>query len=485
MSNRVDKIARLYYQCKCSMKFRILVIDDEKNIREGLQMALEDDGYEVLTAEDGTVGLQKALTEVVDLVITDLRMPGVGGQELLRRVTSETPGVPVIVLTGHGTVETAVEAMRMGAYDFLTKPLDLDRLSLLVKRALQNRELVLQHRELIEQMQSDKVFEHIIGKSPAMEHLFEMIRKVAPTRASVLITGESGVGKELIASAIHNLSPRKDRNYIKVHCAALAESLLESELFGHEKGAYTGATSLKRGRFELADGGSIFLDEIGEINQNLQIKILRVLQERQFERVGGEKSITVDTRLITATNRDLEKEVADGAFRSDLYYRLNVVHLHVPPLRERKEDLPLMIDAFLKEFTEENAKVITSIEPKARAALYAYDWPGNIRQLRNCLESAVVMSSDNTIRLDDLPEPIREAEQTAAIRIQIGTPLAEAEQHIILETLAAYKGNKSKTADILGIGRKTLHRKLDEYAVAGTEPKPPSAEEAIDNRPVR
>ena len=467
------------------MKFRILVIDDEKNIREGLQMALEDDGYEVLTAEDGTVGLQKALTEVVDLVITDLRMPGVGGQELLRRVTSETPGVPVIVLTGHGTVETAVEAMRMGAYDFLTKPLDLDRLSLLVKRALQNRELVLQHRELMEQLQSDKVFEHIIGKSPAMEHLFEMIKKVAPTRASVLITGESGVGKELIASAIHNLSPRKDRNYIKVHCAALAESLLESELFGHEKGAYTGATSLKRGRFELADGGSIFLDEIGEINQNLQIKILRVLQERQFERVGGEKSITVDTRLITATNRDLEKEVADGAFRSDLYYRLNVVHLHVPPLRERKEDLPLMIDAFLKEFTEENAKEINSIEPKARAALYAYDWPGNIRQLRNCLESAVVMSSDNTIRLADLPEPIREAEQTAAIRIQIGTPLAEAEQHIILETLAAYKGNKSKTADILGIGRKTLHRKLDEYAVAGTEPKLPFAEEAIDNRPVR
>lgn len=462
------------------MKFRILVIDDEKNIREGLQMALEDDGYEVITAEDGTVGLQKALTEVVDLVITDLRMPGVGGQELLRRVTSETPGVPVIVLTGHGTVETAVEAMRMGAYDFLTKPLDLDRLSLLVKRALQNRELVLQHRELMEQLQSDKVFEHIIGKSPAMERLFEMIKKVAPTRASVLITGESGVGKELIASAIHHLSPRKDRSYIKVHCAALAESLLESELFGHEKGAYTGATSLKRGRFELADGGTIFLDEIGEINQNIQIKILRVLQEKQFERVGGEKSITVDTRLITATNRDLEKEVAAGTFRSDLYYRLNVVHLHVPPLRERKEDLPLMIDAFLKEFTEENGKEITAIEPKARAALYAYDWPGNIRQLRNCLESAVVMSSDNTIRLSDLPEPIRDAEQIAAIHIQIGTPLAEAEQHIIMETLAAYKGNKSKTADILGIGRKTLHRKLDEYTADDkTNSAPPAYSEGV------
>lgn len=228
------------------MKFRILIIDDEKNIREGLQMALEDEGYDVLTAEDGTVGLQKALSEVVDLVITDLRMPGIGGQEVLRRVTSETPGVPVIVLTGHGTVETAVEAMRMGAYDFLTKPLDLDRLSLLVRRALQNRELVLQHRELVEQMQSDKAFEHIIGKSAAMEHVFEMIKKVAPSRASVLITGESGVGKELIANAIHNLSPRRKNSYIKVHCAALAESLLESELFGHEKGAYTGAVSQKR-----------------------------------------------------------------------------------------------------------------------------------------------------------------------------------------------------------------------------------------------
>lgn len=453
------------------MKFKILIIDDEKNIREGLQMALEDDGYEVITAEDGTSGLQKALSEVVDLVITDLRMPGMGGQEILRRVSSETPGVPVIVLTGHGTVETAVEAMRIGAYDFLTKPLDLDRLSLLVKRALQNRELVLQHRELVAQVQSDKAFEHIIGKSAAMEHVFEMVRKVAPTRASVLITGESGVGKELIANAIHNLSPRKNKSYIKVHCAALAESLLESELFGHEKGAYTGAVSQKRGRFELADGGTIFLDEIGEINQSLQIKILRVLQEKQFERVGGEKSITVDTRLITATNKDLEKEIENGTFRSDLYYRLNVVHLHIPPLRERKEDIPLLIAAFINEFTKENEKHISAIEPKARAALYAYDWPGNIRQLRNCLESAVVMSSDDIIRLSDLPEPIRDAEQLSSIRIKIGTPLAEAEQHIIIETLAAYNGNKSKTADVLGIGRKTLHRKLDEFAAKSTDPQ--------------
>ena len=447
------------------MKFRILVIDDEKNIREGLQIALEDEGYEVLTAEDGTSGLHTALSEAIDLIITDLRMPGTSGQEVLQKVTGQTPGVPVIVLTGHGTVETAVDAMRMGAYDFLTKPLDLERLSLLVKRALQTRELVLQHRELVEQMQSEKAFEHIIGKSAAMEHVFEMVRKVAPSRASVLITGESGVGKELIASAIHQLSPRKQQHYIKVHCAALAESLLESELFGHEKGAYTGAVSQKRGRFELADGGSIFLDEIGEINQTLQIKILRVLQEKQFERVGGEKTITVDTRLITATNRDLEAEVAKGAFRNDLYYRLNVVHIHVPPLRERKEDIPLMIAAFVQEFAAENGKQISSIEPKARAALYAYEWPGNIRQLRNCLESAVVMSSDATIRFSDLPEPVRNAEQSTAISIQIGSTMKEAERQIILETLSAYNANKSKTADVLGIGRKTLHRKLEEYAL--------------------
>ena len=447
------------------MKFRILVIDDEKNIREGLQIALEDEGYEVLTAEDGTSGLHTALSEAIDLIITDLRMPGTSGQEVLQKVTGQTPGVPVIVLTGHGTVETAVDAMRMGAYDFLTKPLDLERLSLLVKRALQTRELVLQHRELVEQMQSEKAFEHIIGKSAAMEHVFEMVRKVAPSRASVLITGESGVGKELIASAIHQLSPRKQQNYIKVHCAALAESLLESELFGHEKGAYTGAVSQKRGRFELADGGSIFLDEIGEINQTLQIKILRVLQEKQFERVGGEKTITVDTRLITATNRDLEAEVAKGTFRNDLYYRLNVVHIHVPPLRERKEDIPLMIAAFVQEFAAENGKQISSIEPKARAALYAYEWPGNIRQLRNCLESAVVMSSDATIRFSDLPEPVRNAEQSTAISIQIGSTMKEAERQIILETLSAYNANKSKTADVLGIGRKTLHRKLEEYAL--------------------
>lgn len=449
------------------MKFTILVIDDEKNIRTGLQAALELDGYEVLLAEDGTAGLSLALNNDVDLVITDLRMPGISGEEVLRRITSETPGIPVIVLTGHGTVESAVEAMRSGAYDFLTKPLNLDRLSLLVKRALQNRELILHNRELEQEAEKRKSFEHIIGKSPAMLKLFDVVKRVAPTKASVLITGESGVGKELIANALHNLSPRNDNPFIKVHCAALAENLLESELFGHEKGAFTGAVSRKRGRFELAHGGTIFLDEIGEINQSVQIKILRVLQEKMFERVGGEETLEVDVRVITATNRDLEQEIAEGRFREDLFYRLNVVRVHVPPLRERKDDLPLMISAFVKEFARENGKVIESIEPKARQALYAHDWPGNVRQLRNCIESSVVMATGTTITLDELPPSIRDMDDVPAIAIPVGSTMADAEREVILQTLAAQNGNKSRTAEVLGIGRKTLHRKLDEYGTDG------------------
>ncbi|TAH47821.1 MAG: sigma-54-dependent Fis family transcriptional regulator, partial [Treponema sp.] len=406
-----------------------------------------------------------ALRGDIDLVITDLRMPGMSGEEVLKKVTSETPGVPVIVLTGHGTVESAVDAMRAGAYDFLTKPLNLDRLSLLVKRALQSRELILQHRELEREVENRKSFEHIIGKSPAMMKVFEVLKRVAPTKASVLITGESGVGKELIADALHNLSPRKDNPFVKVHCAALAESLLESELFGHEKGSFTGAVSRKRGRFELAHSGTIFLDEIGEIDQTVQIKILRVLQEKKFERVGGEDTLEVDVRVVTATNRDLEKEIAEGRFREDLYYRLNVVRIHVPPLRERKDDLPLMITSFVHEFAEENGKKIEGMDPKARSALYAYDWPGNVRQLRNCIESAVVMTSGTVITLDDLPPSIRSGAEVPSLLIPVGVTMAEAEKQVILQTLSANSGNKSKTAEILGIGRKTLHRKLDEYGV--------------------
>ena len=445
------------------MNFTILIIDDEKNIREGLSAALELDGYSVKLAANGTEGLALIEKGDIDLVITDLRMPGISGEEVLAKVRGESPGIPVIVLTGHGSIDTAVDAMRNGAYDFLTKPLSLDRLSLIVKRALAGRELEIRHSSLQQELDAKASFESIIGKSAEMQRIFQMVRKAADSKASVLITGESGTGKELIANALHNLSPRKDNPFIKVHCAALSETLLESELFGHEKGAFTGAAARKRGRFELANTGTIFLDEIGEINQNVQIKILRVLQDKRFERVGGEDTLEVDVRVIAATNRNLEEEIAQGRFREDLFYRLNVVHIQVPPLKDRKDDIPLMLNAFLDEFNRENNKSITGFDARSRSALYKYDWPGNIRQLRNCVESAVVMCSGNEITLEDLPPTVRGAAESNVIQVPMGVTMAEAEKIIIQQNLASNQGNKTKTADILGIGRKTLHRKLEEY----------------------
>ena len=445
------------------MNFTILIIDDEKNIREGLSAALELDGYSVKLAANGAEGLALIEKGDIDLVITDLRMPGISGEEVLAKVRGESPGIPVIVLTGHGSIDTAVDAMRNGAYDFLTKPLSLDRLSLIVKRALAGRELEIRHSSLQQELNAQASFESIIGKSAEMQRIFQMVRKAADSKASVLITGESGTGKELIANALHNLSPRKSNPFIKVHCAALSETLLESELFGHEKGAFTGAAARKRGRFELANTGTIFLDEIGEINQNVQIKILRVLQDKRFERVGGEETLEVDVRVIAATNRNLEEEIAQGRFREDLFYRLNVVHIQVPPLKDRKDDIPLMLNAFLDEFNRENNKSITGFDSRSRSALYKYDWPGNIRQLRNCVESAVVMCSGNEITLEDLPPTVRGAAESNVIQVPVGITMAEAEKIIIQQNLASNQGNKTKTADILGIGRKTLHRKLEEY----------------------
>lgn len=450
------------------MKFNILVVDDEKNIREGLGKSMEMDGYSVSLAENGKEALKIMDRREMDLIITDLRMPELSGEELLKRVNTQYPTVPVIILTGHGTIETAVNAMRDGAFDFLTKPVNLDRLSLLVKRALSNRELVLQHRALkeeVEKISQRRNYSAIIGKSAQMKRILEVVEQVAGTKASVLITGESGVGKELIADAIHNLSGRKGKPFIKVHCAALSESLLESELFGHEKGSFTGAVARKKGRFEMAHGGTIFLDEIGEINQSVQIKILRVLQEKQFERVGGEETLEVDVRIISATNKDLKEEIGKGNFREDLFYRLNVVNIHVPPLRERKDDIPLLATAFLKEFSEENGKNIEGLDPKARTALYTYSWPGNIRELRNCLESAVVLGKGNILTLEDLPPSVTEGSEGNYIRIELGSNMESAEKEIIKGTLVYCQGNKSKTADLLGIGRKTLHRKIQDYGL--------------------
>ena len=448
------------------MKRNILVVDDEKYIREGLVAALELDGYNGLQAENGAEAWKMVNNQSIDMVITDLRMPDMGGAELLKRIYTTYPTIPVVVLTGHGTIEDAVTAMQNGAVDFLTKPVNLDHLSVLIKRSLAGKDMAEKNRELrneLENLKKKSGYTSIIGKSQKVLKLIETIQQIAPSRASVLITGESGVGKELVADAIVNYSDRKDKPFVKVHCAALNANLLESELFGHVKGAFTGAIADKKGRFELADGGTIFLDEIGEIDPSTQIKLLRVLQEREFERVGGEKTIKTDVRVIAATNRNLEEEIAKGRFREDLYYRLNVVNLPVPPLRERKEDIFLLSTSFLNEFCKENKKDIDGFSNEARSAIAGYDWPGNIRELRNCVESAVVMCRGNQIELGDLPPSVSRSSRSDTVEIELGTTMDEAEKRIIMGTVAWCKGNKSKAADVLGLGRKTIIRKMQEY----------------------
>ena len=448
------------------MNFTLLVIDDEKNIREGLATDFEMDGYNVKVAANGQEGIDFLEKGDIDLVITDLRMPVVSGEDVLKKVTAEMPGIPVIVLTGHGSIDSAVSAMQNGAYDFLTKPLNLNHLELVVKRALKNRELSLQHQQLLKDVSDEKKLKSLAAKSPAMLKVEQLVKKVSDSKISVLITGESGVGKEVVADAIHNTSGRKDNAFVKVHCAALSESLLESELFGHEKGAFTGAESLHKGKFEQADGGTIFLDEIGEINKNIQVKLLRVLQEKTFERVGGEETFKVDVRIIAATNKNLEEEVKAGRFREDLFFRLKGIEINVPPLRERREDIPVLLNTFVSRFNEENGKHISGFSTEAKNAIFAYKWPGNIRELEHCIESAVVMAAGNEIEVEDLTINVPESQAKGGIIIPIGTSLEEAEKTIILQNLQANKGNKSKTADVLKIGRKTLHRKLNEYGIS-------------------
>ena len=438
----------------------ILTIDDEENIRNGLADNFELEGYNVKAAGSGKEGLKIIENESIDLVITDLKMDGMSGQEVVRQVTTKYPGIPIIVLTGHGSIDDATEAIKAGAFDFLTKPLDLDHLNIVVKNALRGKELAQQNKELKEKLLNKNNSLEMIGKSSELNRVRTMIEKAAPTKANVLITGESGVGKELVANAIHKQSSRASAPFVIVHCAALSESLLESELFGFEKGAFTGAEAQHKGRFELANGGTIFLDEIGEINQATQVKLLRVLQEKTFERVGGEKTISVDVRIVAATNRNLEDEVKAGRFREDLYYRLNVVRIEMPSLRERKDDIPLLMHSFLREFNIENEKNIKGFDNRSKSALIKYNWPGNIRELENCVESAVVMCNGEEIKIDDLPLSIQNKSSDKMIEIPLGMPIEEAEKILIQENLAACNGNKSKAAQILGIGRKTLLRKI-------------------------
>lgn len=443
----------------------ILTIDDEENIRNGLADNFELEGYDVKEASSGEEGLELIAQGGIDLVITDLRMDGISGSEVVKKVCSEHPGIPIIVLTGHGSIDDATAALKAGAFDFLTKPLDLDHLNKIVKNALQGKILAEQNRELQAKLLKSQNGDEMIGKSDSLNRVRQMISKAAPARASVLITGESGVGKELVAHAVHEQSERAKGPFVVVHCAALSETLIESELFGYEKGAFTGAENIHKGRFELADSGTIFLDEIGEVNLATQVKLLRVLQEHKFERVGGEKSIEVDVRVVAATNRNLEDEVKAGRFREDLFYRLNVVRIEMPALRERMDDIPLLMHSFLREFNIENKKNIKGFDKASKAAMIKYNWPGNIRELKNAVESAVVMCTGDEIKIEDLPRALRSQGEEKVITIPIGITMDEAEKIIIQENLAANKGNKSKTADILGIGRKTLHRKLEELQI--------------------
>jgi len=447
------------------LKGNILIVDDEVNIREGLKISLIRAGNNVFTAQDGLEALKVMDDEEIDVVITDLLMPNMDGNALLKKILADYFNVPVIILTGHATIENAVELMRKGAYDFITKPLNLEKLNLIVERAISKRELIIENRDLQSKLKTTEAGK-IIGKSDKMIKILEKIQQIAPTKTSVLILGENGSGKEVIANFINDFSNRKDKPFIKVHCAALSESLLESELFGHEKGAFTGAIKTKKGRFELADGGTIFLDEIGEISLNIQVKLLRIIQERKFERVGGEETISSDVRIISATNLDLKKQIEDGKFREDLYYRLNVIQIEVPPLRSRREDIPLFISNFISEFSKENNKVINDITNKAKISLINYNWPGNVRELRNVLEASVVLSKKEVIDIDDLPPYIANSgESENYLKIDIPEKLSEIEKKVIINTLKITNGNKSKAALLLGITRKTLLNKINDYRI--------------------
>ena len=448
----------------------ILVVDDDQAHRTMLRTLLSGWGYKIVEADDGQVAVEKVHEQAFDMILMDIRMLKVSGLEALDGIKTYNPAIPVIIMTAYSSVETAVEALKKGAYDYLTKPLDFDELRLAMERAMDHSQLKEENRLLRETLGSHFDRQNIIGRSTAMVKLLETVAQVAPSEATVLITGDSGTGKELIAGAIHFNSPRKDGPFVKVNCAAITETLLESELFGHEKGAFTGAHRLKEGRFRQADGGSLFLDEVSEMSLGMQVKLLRALQEREITRVGGEEVIKVDVRIIAATNKDLIQEVESERFREDLYYRLNVVTLNVPLLRERKEDIPLLAQHFLNTFAEKNRKQIKGFTPQAMDQLLKYDWPGNVRELMNAVERAVVLSRSEYLDEQDLPLVIKDAlsdEEKSPSRdaVPADLPLEDVEKATILKTLESTDGNKSEAARRLGITRKTLHKKLKKYGM--------------------
>jgi two-component system, NtrC family, response regulator AtoC len=445
---------------------RILVVDDEVSARTALADLLRDEGFDVEMAADAFKALGKYEAFAPHVVITDLQMPGMDGIDLMKKLRATDDPPAVIVMTAFGDVDTAVEAMRAGAADYLTKPLNFDELLVVVKKVMSTQELAQEARELRRRVRDRVAPTNIIGTAPPMQRVFEIIDQVAPSKATVLITGESGTGKELVANAIHQRSPRAAGSFIKLHCAALAESLLESELFGHERGSFTGAIARKDGRFSLADGGTLFLDEIGEISPAIQVKLLRFLQEHEFERVGGTQTIRVDVRVIAATNLNLLDEIAKGRFREDLYYRLNVVSLHMPALRERRTDIPALVKFFIDRYAKDNGKVIEGCAPAALELLTSYGWPGNVRELENAIERAVVLSSGSWIETKQLPAAIKPMANPVGMPVIPGATMAEVERYMILETLKSTHGSTSRAAEVLGISPRTIQYRLHDYNAA-------------------
>ncbi len=470
------------------MQATVLIVDDERHTREGLRAALEDE-FDVYVASDKKEAMDLLKAEPMDVVVTDLRLGADNGMEIVEEALTLSKPPVVIMMTAYGSVDTAVEAMKRGAYHFVTKPLNIDELEMLIKRALKSRRLEVENAALVRQVEDRYALDRILGKSDAMRQVYETIEQVAPTRATVLIEGESGTGKELAAHALHNLSGRPKSKLVIVHCAALSPQILESELFGHEKGSFTGAAEKRIGRFEIASGGTLFLDEIGEIDASTQVKLLRALGERTIERVGGNQPIKIDVRLLAATNRDLKKLVEEGKFREDLFFRLNVVKVTMPPLRERRTDIPVLAEAFLKELAKENRRSIRDISPDAMQRLVEYEWPGNVRELRTAIEHGVVMCNGSRLTLRHLPATIRgeaappvlprssgngaaSASASAASTEELDDlDLAKMEERFIQRALIRAGDNRTEAAKLLGLSRRTLQRKLREMNIRKRKPK--------------
>jgi len=444
---------------------KILIVEDDSLVQDFLKETLQRLNIGVETASSGEEAFEKMSNTTFDVVLSDIRMPTISGMEVLKRVKETTPDTKVVMMTAFGTVENAVEAMKLGAFDYVMKPFSADEIEIIVKKALDYQRLIEENKRLRSQLAGRYKYENIVGKSPGMQKVFEQIQVVSDSKATVLITGDTGTGKELVATAIHFNSNRRDYPFIRINCAAIPEGLIEAELFGFEKGAFTGAIRKTAGRFEIAHGGTLLLDEISEISSNLQGKLLRVLQEREFERLGSGETIQVDVRIVATTNKNLAAETKKGNFREDLFYRLNVFPIHLPVLKDRKEDIPALVEHFIKKYSAESNKHISGVSEEVLALLLDYPWPGNVRELENYIERAVVVAKNKILSPAEFPRELTLPVESAQEDLQVGQSLENLERNLILKTLASYDNNQTKAADVLGISTRTLRNKLKEYGL--------------------